>query len=101
MTVRLALVSALALAAPPAALGETTTARLLVSATVVRSVQVSVREEAGGSAALRVQTSDGASWAAAVLAAPGVPGIGVSRSTTDPSYLVVTVLADGPFPVQP
>ena len=69
-----------------------------MSATVVRSVQVSVSEESSGFAALHVQMSDGAAWEADVMAAAGVPGVGVSRSSTDPSYLVVTVLADAPLP---
>jgi hypothetical protein len=97
VTARLALAAALALATPPAALGETGTARLLVTATVVRSVQVSVSEESSGSAALHLKTSDGAAWSADALAAADVPGVGVSRSARDPSYVVVTVLADAPL----
>jgi hypothetical protein len=98
MPTRLALLAAIALALPPAALGGSDSARLLVSATVVRSVQVSLSPGAAGSAALRVSTSAGAAWSASVDPAAGAPGVGLSRSALDPSYVVVTVLADGPLP---
>ncbi|HEY6003921.1 MAG TPA: hypothetical protein VIV57_13675 [Anaeromyxobacter sp.] len=97
MPTRLALLAALALALPPAAMGGSGTARLLVSATVVRSVHVSVSAGAAGSAALGVSTSSGAAFSASVDAAAGAPGVGVAPSAIDPTYVVVTVLADGPL----
>jgi hypothetical protein len=109
MSKRLALLAALLLAAPPAASGGSGAARLLVSATVVRTVRVSVTEGAARTAALSVRTIGGASWSAGALcpssgtgAGAAVPAaFGVERYAADPTYLVVTVLADAPLPSAP
>jgi hypothetical protein len=99
MKVKLALLAALALAAPPAASGRSNEARLLVSATVVRTVRVSVVEGAAGAGAVSVSIAGGGAWSAPVEAAAGTAG-GAERSAADPSYVVVTVLADGPLPAR-
>jgi hypothetical protein len=95
---RLALLAVLLLATPAAAAAGNGTATLLVSANVVRSVQVSVSGAGPADAALRVRTSGGGSWSGGIAAARGVPGVGLSACGADPSYVVVTVLADAPFP---
>jgi hypothetical protein len=98
MRKRLALLAAIAAALPAAASAGSAAARLLVTANVVRSVQVSVSVDGVGSAALRVRTSGGAAWSADVAAAAGASGIALSPSAADPSYVVVTVLPDAPPP---
>ncbi|HET7823804.1 MAG TPA: hypothetical protein VFK90_00660 [Anaeromyxobacter sp.] len=99
---RLALLSALLLGAPPVASGGTEVVRLGVSATVVRTVRVSVAEGTAGTASLSVRTVGGTAWAATALSlskstgADPVPGVRITPYEADPSYLVVTVLADAP-----
>jgi hypothetical protein len=95
---RTALLAALFLAMPAAAAGASGAARLLVSANVVRSVQVSVSGATARSASLRVRTPTGGVWSSDVARATGVPGIGLSAYAADPAYVVLTVLADAPFP---
>jgi hypothetical protein len=67
--------------------------RLQVSATVVRSLEVSVSGDAAG-AALRVRTSAGGGWAAPLAAAVRAGAVRVVPSEEDPGAVVVTILAD-------
>ncbi len=92
MAARSAALAALLLLAPAFAAGGDRTARLVVTANVVRSVQVSVAG-GGAGALLRVRTQD-ATWSASLEAAAGEPGVLLAPSAKDPRYLVVTVLAD-------
>jgi hypothetical protein len=106
----LAIAAALLLAVPPAASGGTGAARLLVSATVVRTLRVSVTEGASGTAALRVRTVGGGAWSVPALSLSNGPalrlsasggaavpaGVGVAPYAADSSYVVVTILADAP-----
>lgn len=95
---RTVLLAALLLATPAAPAGASGAARLLVSANVVRSLQVSVSGATARGASLRVRTAEGGVWSSDVAAATGVRGIELSACEADSSYVVLTVLADAPFP---
>lgn len=90
----LAALAALLLAAPAATPGAGAAAKLRVSATVVRSMEVSVSADASGGA-LRIRTAGGEAWSAS-LASAAASGLALARHAEDARYVVVTVLADAP-----
>jgi hypothetical protein len=91
-TVVLAALAAIALLSPAAMPGQT--AKLQVSATVVRSMAVSVDGDASGGT-LRVRTPRGA-VVSAPLAAAARGGVSFAPHAEDPRFVVMTVHLDAP-----
>jgi hypothetical protein len=68
-----------------------------VSATVVRSLAVSVTADAGAQPVVSVRTASGSTWSAPLGEALTMLRMASGpEQKSEPEYLVVTVLADGP-----
>jgi hypothetical protein len=88
----LAALLAVALSAPAAA---SSGARLTVSATVVRSVAVSVQVGPASQPVISIRTAGGSTFSTSLSSAPsGVQATARPAVAGEPAYLVVTVLAD-------
>lgn len=89
---------ALCLGSAPHARAGSATARLVVSASVVRSVSVSVSAGADArTSGLEVRTTAGAIFSGSLADAARAPGLALSTHPADPRYLVLTVHADAPL----